>query len=74
VRNGIIQKAEGDEKSMKKKKTRDESLEAKYYDEHGILQEAVEEPVEMSLETELRRAILTGKPPSKFRRSRKWRR
>ena len=46
---------------MKKKKTRDESLEAKYYDEHGVLDEIIEEPVEMSLETELRKAILSGK-------------
>lgn len=46
---------------MRKKKVRDGSLEAKYYDEHGVLEEIIEEPVEMSLETELRRAILSGK-------------
>ena len=46
---------------MKKKTIREESPDAKYYDEHGVLEEIIEEPVEMSLETELRRAILTGK-------------
>lgn len=46
---------------MRKKKVRDGSLEAKYYDEHGVLEEIIEEPIEMGLETELRRAILSGK-------------
>ena len=46
---------------MKKKKIPDESLDAKYYDEHGVLEEIIEEPLEMSLETELRKAILSGK-------------
>jgi hypothetical protein len=53
--------AERDKKRMKKKRIRDESLDAKYYDEHGILGEIIEEPVELSLETELRKAILSGK-------------
>jgi len=69
-----VRKAQRDEKSMKKKKTRNESLGAKYDDEHGVLEEIIEEPVEMSLETELRKAILSGKPPSRFRRSKRWRR
>ena len=46
---------------MKKKGIRDGSLDAKYYDEHGVLEEIIEGPVEMSLETELRKAILSGK-------------
>jgi len=39
----------------------DETAEAKYYDEHGVLKEIIDEPVAMSLDTELRRAILLGK-------------
>ena len=39
----------------------DGSVEAKYYDQHGILKEIIDEPIEMSLETELRRTILSGK-------------
>jgi predicted DNA binding CopG/RHH family protein len=46
---------------MKKKMVPDETAVAKYYDEHGILKEMTDEPVEMSLETELRRTILSGK-------------
>jgi len=46
---------------MKKKAVQDETAEAKYYDEHGILKEIIEDPVDMGLETELRRAILTGR-------------
>jgi hypothetical protein len=46
---------------MRKKRVRDGALEAKYYDEHGVLEEIIEEPIEMGLETELRRAILSGK-------------
>ena len=46
---------------MRKKRVQDGSLEAKYYDEHGVLEEIIEEPIEMGLETELRRAILLGK-------------
>ena len=58
MRNGIIRKAERDEKRMRKKRVRGGSLEQKYYDEHGVLEEIIEEPIEMGLETELRRAIL----------------
>jgi predicted DNA binding CopG/RHH family protein len=46
---------------MKKKMAPDEAAEARYYDEHGILKEVLDEPIEMSLETELRRTILSGK-------------
>ncbi len=46
---------------MKKKKVLDETLEAKYYDEHGVMKEIIDEPVAMSLDTELRRAIVSGK-------------
>jgi predicted DNA binding CopG/RHH family protein len=46
---------------MKKREGSDETLEAKYYDEHEVLKEIIDEPVEMSLDTELRRAILSGK-------------
>ena len=46
---------------MKKKLVPDETLEAKYYDEHRVLKEIIDEPIEMSLDTELRGAILSGK-------------
>ena len=49
-------------KGMKKKMVPDETLEAKYYDEHGVLKEIIDEHIEMSLNTELRRAILSGIP------------
>ena len=39
----------------------DETEEAKYYDEQGVLKEIIDEPVAMSLDTELRRAIVSGK-------------
>lgn len=41
--------------------------EAKYYDKHGVLKEIIEEPVEMSLETELRESILSGKRKNKLK-------
>jgi len=44
---------------MKKKIVLDATEEAKYYDEHGVLKEIIDEPVAMGLETELRRAIPT---------------
>jgi hypothetical protein len=47
VKNGIIQKVERDEKRMRKKRVRDGSLEAKYYDEHGVLEEIIEEPIRL---------------------------
>jgi hypothetical protein len=34
-----------------------ETVEAQYYDRHGILKEMIDEPMEMSLKTELRRSI-----------------
>ena len=46
---------------MKKREVPEETLEAEYYDKHGVLKEIIDEPVEMSLDTELRRAILSGK-------------
>jgi len=41
--------------------------EAEYYDKHGVLKEIVEEPAEMSLETELRKDILSGKRKRKLK-------
>ena len=38
-----------------------EAVEAHYYDRHGILKDLIDEPMEMSLKTELRRSILLGK-------------
>jgi len=46
---------------MKKKGIPKEAQLAKYYDRHGVLKELIDEPVEMSLETELRKTILSGK-------------
>ena len=73
VKSDIIRKTKRGEKRMKKREVPDETLEAKYYDEHGVLKEIIDEPVEMSLDTELRRAILSG-IPSKFKPLRRWRR
>ncbi len=41
--------------------------EAEYYDRCGVLKEIVEEPFEMSLETELRKDILSGKRKRKLK-------
>ncbi len=46
---------------MRKKTSSDETAQAEYYDKHGVLKEIVDEPVAMSLDTELRRAIVSGK-------------
>ena len=46
---------------MKRRRVVDETAEARYYDKQGVLKDLLDEPVEMSLETELRRAILSGK-------------
>ena len=46
---------------MKKRRVPDETSEAKYYDKHGVMKEIIDEPIEMGLETELRKAILSGK-------------
>ena len=54
-------KSKRGEKRMKKKMVLDETAEAKYYDKHGVLKEIIDEPVAMGLETELRRAIPSGK-------------
>ncbi len=44
-----------------------EAVEAQYYDRHGILKEMIDEPVEMSLKTELRKSILLGKRKKKLK-------
>jgi hypothetical protein len=44
-----------------------EVVEARYYDRHGILKEMIDEPVEMSLKTELRQSILLGKRKKKLK-------
>jgi hypothetical protein len=46
---------------MKKKGVPKTMRDAKYYDKRGVLSEIVGKPVEMSLETELRESIITGK-------------
>ena len=40
---------------------------AEYYEKHDILKEIKDEPVEMSLETELRASILSGKRKVKLK-------
>jgi predicted DNA binding CopG/RHH family protein len=59
MKNDIIQKTKEGEKKMKKMVS-NERVEAKYYDKHGVLKEMVDEPIEMSLDTELRRTIISG--------------
>jgi hypothetical protein len=44
-----------------------EAVEAQYYDRHGILKDLIDEPMEMSLKTELRRSILLGKRKKKLK-------
>ena len=44
-----------------------EVVEAQYYDRHGIVKEMIDEPVEMSLKTELRQSILLGKRKKKLK-------
>ena len=44
-----------------------EVVEAQHYDRHGILKEMIDEPVEMSLKTELRQSILLGKRKKKLK-------
>lgn len=46
---------------MKKKRVSNEAQIAKYYDRHDVLKEIGDEAVEMSLKTELRKSILSGK-------------
>ncbi len=46
---------------MRRKTVSDETAEAEYYDKHGVLKDIVDGPVDLSLETELRKAILSGK-------------
>ena len=52
---------------MKAKVSSKNLREAEYYDKHDILKEIVEEPIEMSLETELREDILSGKRKRKLK-------
>ncbi|MFQ5901172.1 MAG: hypothetical protein ACE5IH_06415 [Thermodesulfobacteriota bacterium] len=52
---------------MKHKTLSEDIKEAEYYDKHGVLKEIVEEPVEMSLESELRENILSGKRKRKLK-------
>jgi len=44
-----------------------EAGEAQYYDKHGVLKEIIDEPVEMSLKTELRRSIILVKGGEKLK-------
>jgi len=49
-------------KMPRKKRPAKQTPEARYYDKHGVLKEIADKPVQMSLEIELRRAILTSSP------------
>lgn len=40
---------------------------AHYYDKRGVLKEMIDEPVEMSLRTELRKSIILGKRRKKLK-------
>ena len=44
-----------------------EAVETQYYDRNGILKDLIDEPMEMSLKTELRRSILLGKRKRKLK-------
>ena len=44
-----------------------EAIEAQYYDRRGVLKDLLDEPMEMSLKTELRRSILLGKRKRKLK-------
>ena len=46
---------------MKKKGFQKEIQIAQFYDKRGALEEILDEPIEMGLETELRKSILSGK-------------
>jgi len=52
---------------MKAKASSKHLKEAEYYDTHGILKEIIDEPIEMSLATELREDILSGKRKRKLK-------
>ncbi len=51
----------------RKKAVLKEAGDAQYYDKHGVLKEIIDEPVEMSLKTELRRSIILGKRRKKLK-------
>jgi len=44
-----------------------ETKEASYYDKHGVIKDLLDEPVEMSLETRLKRDMLSGKRRRKLK-------
>ena len=44
-----------------------EAVQLQYYDRHGIFKEMIDEPLEMSLKTELRQSILLGKRKKKLK-------
>lgn len=44
-----------------------EYKEIQYYDQHGVLDEIIDEPVEMSLDTEFRDDILHGRRKRKLK-------
>ncbi len=52
---------------MKAKILTKDTKETAYYEKHDILKEIADEPVEMSLETELRNAILSRKRKRKLK-------
>jgi len=52
---------------MKAKASSKNLREVEYYDKHGVLKEIVDEHIEMSLETELREDILSGKRKRKLK-------
>jgi len=53
---------------MKRRKAiHKEVVAARYYDKRGVLKEIIDEPVEMSLKTELRRNIILGKRRKKLK-------
>ena len=64
LKSDITSGIEGDERSRKEMKAKTlsrEAKEAEYYDKHGVLREIANGSVEMSLETQLRRDILSGR-------------
>ncbi len=52
---------------MKTRRVSKNLKEAGYYEKHDVLKEIIEEPVEVSLETELRESILSGKRKGKLK-------
>lgn len=52
---------------MKDRTVSKDMKEAEHYDKHGVLREIIEKPVEMSLITELRESIISGKRKNKLK-------